>query len=104
MPSDSHPDQRRERAAAAQGLGGWYLALLADGEDATGNPISWYEYEHLDGRRATVSEGGKSTDPELQTLLAQKRQAAVAPTAELPWWASATGVIRWLAKRRKAAR
>ncbi|NDD46675.1 MAG: hypothetical protein EBZ24_15170, partial [Synechococcaceae bacterium WB9_4xB_025] len=98
MPSDSHPDQRRERAAAAEGLGDWYLAELSDGEDEAGNLISWYEYKHLDGRTATVSECGRSTDPELQILLDEKHHAAVAAQAELPWWASAMGVIRWLAK------
>ena len=75
MATPDHLDQRRERAAAAEGLDGWYLARLCDGETENGEPISWYEYEHLDGRQATVSESGSSTDPELQSLLAEKRQS-----------------------------
>jgi len=97
-------DERRKRMAEGEGLGGWYLAVLSDGEDEAGNPISWYEYEHLDGRTATVWENGTSTDPELQILLDERQHATVAPQAELPWWASVTGVIRGLARRSKKAR
>lgn len=104
MDSPDALDQRRKRMAEGWGLGGWYLAELSDGQDEAGNPISWYEYEHLDGRTATVSDSGKSSDPELQILLEERQDAAIAPQAELPWWASATGVIRWLAKRSKKDR
>ena len=33
-----------------------------------------YVYSHLDGRQATVSEGGQAADPELQALLAKGHQ------------------------------
>ena len=99
MATPDHLDPRRERAAAAEGLDGWYLARLCDAETETGEPISWYEYEHLDGRQATVSESGSSTDPELQRLLAEKRQSGGSLPAVSPRWASATGLIRWLARR-----
>ena len=68
-------DQRRQRMAEAEGLGGWYTERLCDGQDSTtGEWLSWYEYRHLDGRQATVSEGGQATDPELQVLLAKRRK------------------------------
>ena len=63
-------EQRRQRMAEAEGLGGWYLTSLCDGQDqATGEPLSWYEYSHLDGRQATVWESGRATDPDLQAQL-----------------------------------
>jgi len=63
-------DQRRQRMAEAEGLGGWYLNSLCDGQDdTTGKPLSWYEYRHLDGRKATVWESGRSMDPDLQARL-----------------------------------
>ena len=100
--------QRRQRMAEAEGLGGWYLATLCDGEDDAGRPIAWYVYEHLDGRRATVSESGSSTDPELQNLLAERRRAEQLPSREPPWWRSSSGVIRalssWLAASRAKSR
>jgi len=80
-------EQRRQRMAEAEGLGGWYLNSLCDGQDSTsGEPLSWYVYQHLDGRRATVSESGSSTDPELQNLLAERRRAEPLPSPEPPWW------------------
>ena len=101
-------EQRRQRMAEAEGLGGWYLATLYDGEDDAGRPIAWYEYEHLDGRSATVSESGSSTDPELQKLLAERRRAKPLPSPEPPWWLSSSGVIRalssWLAASRAKSR
>ena len=104
MATPDHLDQRRERAAAAEGLEGWYLARLCDGETETGEPFSWYEYEHLDGRQATVSESGSGTDPGLQRLLAEKRRAEPLPRPEPPWWLSPLRVIRalsdWLAAGR----
>ena len=97
------------RWAEAEGLGGWYLTSLCDGEDATtGEPLSWYEYSHLDGRKATVSEGGQATDPELQNLLAEKRRAMPLPNPEPPWWLSPIEVFRalsgWLAASRAKRR
>ena len=102
-------EQRRQRMAEAEGLGGWYMNSLCDGRDVTtGEPLSWYEYRHLDGRRATVSESGSSTDPELQNLLAEKRRAEPLPSPEPPWWLSPTGVLRalssWLAVSRAKSR
>ena len=100
MATPDHLDQRRERAAAAEGLDGWYLARLCDGETETGEPISWYEYEHLDGRQATVSESGTATDPELEALLGQQQQQQAAA----PWRPSPLGLVRWLAKRSRTPR
>jgi hypothetical protein len=101
--------EQLERWAEAEGLGGWYLTSLCDGEDATtGEPLSWYEYSHLDGRKATVSEGGQATDPELQNLLAEKRRSMPLPSPEPPWWLSPIGVFRallgWLAAGRAKSR
>ena len=101
--------EQRERWAEAEGLGGWHLTSLCDGEDATtGEPLSWYEYSHLDGRKATVSEGGQATDPELQNLLAEKRRAMPLPSPEPPWWLSPIEVLRallgWLAASRAKSR
>lgn len=94
--------RRRERMAEAEGLGGWYPAALCDGEDHNGQPTSWYEYEHLDGRRATVSEGGNSTDPELQRLLTERRFTVQ------PWQLAplriASAALRWLAARRASGK
>ncbi|MCP9903133.1 hypothetical protein KBY85_03120 [Cyanobium sp. BA5m-10] len=100
---------RRQWMAEAEGLGGWYTSALYDGQDATtGEPLSWYEYSHLDGRKATVSEGGQATDPELQNLLAEKRRAMPLPSPEAPWWLSPIEVFRallgWLAASRAKSR
>ena len=87
-------DQRRQRMAEAEGLGGWYLNSLCDGQDdTTGKPLSWYEYLHLDGRKATVWESGRSMDPDLQAQLdSRARTPAPGPTPTIaagaaPWWA-----------------
>ena len=90
------PHQR----AALQNLNGWYGTTLCDGWDDAGNPIAWYEYDHLDGRQATVSESGSCTDPELQRLLAERRQAQPPPSPELPWWLSVSGVLKAISSLR----
>lgn len=67
--------RRRQRLADSEGLDGWFLTTLNDGW-IDGTPAHWYDYEHLDGRKASVM-GGRSTDPELQALLdARGRKAA----------------------------
>ena len=104
MASSDPVQQRQERMAELQGLNGWYGTTLCDGWDDAGNPIAWYEYEHLDGRRATVSESGSSTDPELQRLLAERRQAQPLPSPEPPWWLSPLRVIRALSSWLTAGR
>ncbi|MCP9911627.1 hypothetical protein KBZ15_17205 [Cyanobium sp. BA20m-p-22] len=108
QPTPEQLDQRRQRMAEAEGLAGWYTSALCDGQDDAGNPIAWYEYEHLDGRRATVSESGSSTDPELQRLLAERRRAQPPPRPESPWLLSPLRVIRalssWLAAGRAKGR
>jgi hypothetical protein len=94
-------DQRRQRMAEAEGLAGWYLDRLCDGQDATtGEHLSWHEYRHLDGRRATVGDNGRATDPELQSLLAEKPL----PSPEPPWWLSPLQVIRALSSWLDAGR
>ena len=68
-------EQGRQRMAEAEGLGGWCLNALCDGQDTTsGEWLSWYVYRHLDGRTATVGDIGQATDPELQALLAKRHQ------------------------------
>jgi hypothetical protein len=63
-------EQRRQRMAEAEGLGGWHLTSLCDGQDqASGEWLSWYEYRHLDGHTATVWDDGTTTDPGLQAQL-----------------------------------
>jgi hypothetical protein len=74
-PTPEQIEERRQRSAEAEGLGGWYMSELCDGRDATtGEHLSWYEYRHVDGREATVWSDGTATDPELQALLAKRRE------------------------------
>jgi hypothetical protein len=104
MASRDPVQQRRERVSELQNLNGWYGTTLCDGWDDAGSLIAWYEYEQLDGRRATVVESGSSNDPELQRLLAERRQAQPLPSPEPPWWLSPLRVIRALSSWLTAGR
>jgi hypothetical protein len=92
-PTPEQLEQRRQRMAEAEGLGGWHLATLCDGEDDAGRPLAWYAYEHLDGRRAVVWDDGTTDDPDMQAWLAARARPAAPrpmPTAAagaVPWWA-----------------
>ncbi len=61
----------RWRQQEADRLGGWFMTTLVDGW-IDGKPAHWYDYEHLDGRKASVLNG-RSTDPELQAVLDAER-------------------------------
>jgi len=107
MASSNPVQQRREQMAKAMNMGGWYLASFCDGWDETGRPKTWYEYEHLDGRKATVSESGSATDPELQRLLEERDRERKPSQSEAPARLSPLGRIRalnnWLTARKSAA-
>lgn len=79
MPPADRAQVRRQKAAAAAGLDGWFLVRLADGFADNGEIDCWHEYEHLDGRQATVFSDGACTDPGLQTLLSLHQVKAPGP-------------------------
>ena len=98
-PTPEEIQHRRQRMAEAEGLGGWHLHRLVDGRDSANSEwLSWHEYRHLDGRRATVGDNGRATDPDLQAQLDSRAKAlAAGPTPTVA--AGAAQRRRWMALR-----
>ena len=95
-PTPEEIRQRRERMPEVEGLGGWFVSKLCDGEDEDGNRISWYEYEHLDGRTATEWHDGTCSDPELRSLLTERRRIAPPAKPDPLEQLSSLGLMRFL--------
>ncbi len=73
-------------------MAGWFLTALVDRQGADGEPLHWYDYEHVDRRRAAVLNDGRCTDPELGPC--SRPKLPVSPGGRTwgrhgwPWWSS----------------
>lgn len=97
-PTPEQIEQRRQRMAEAEGLGGWFMHTLCDGKDEHGQHLSWYEYSHSDGRTALVSSSGQATDPELQAHIDAIRATSRPPTPEPPRWLERKALIQFMVR------
>ena len=97
-PTPEQIEQRRQRAAEAEGLGGWFMHTLYDGKDEHGQHLSWYGYSHSDGRTALVSSSGQATDPELQAFLDASPATSRPPKPDLPRWLERKALIQLMVR------
>jgi hypothetical protein len=94
MASPESAKERRRLMLAEFGVGGWIPTAHHDGWDSNGQPTSWEEWEHRDGRRAIVDADGRCSDHELEELLRAKREATKG--WRRPWsLVAGMAVLRW---------